>query len=136
MPDASIIAGGGACFGELQVKAAKDVDHVLGKAFHHIGNGFARGFGIAGYLLPGPCAEEDEEVAGRECSGAGGIGWNCYDERRRQRWICSGSWKRCGCHVIEVLLLELVLIISLRDCSPFTISTSLWGCGGAIAATY
>src|ERR1039457_1481408 len=51
-----------------------------GQAFHHFAYGLARGRRIAGYVLPSGRAEEHEEIAGRECGGAGGIGWNCHDE--------------------------------------------------------
>src|ERR1039457_5890502 len=90
---------GGLSYLELQMDAAEDVDDILGQAFHHFAYGLARGRRIAGYVLPSGRAEEHEEIAGRECGGAGGIGWNCHDERRR--WICCCSGKRCGCHVIS-----------------------------------
>src|ERR1035438_5962412 len=90
---------GGLSYLELQMDAAEDVDDILGQAFHHFAYGLARGRRIAGYVLPSGRAEEHEEIAGRECGGAGGVGWNCHDERRR--WICCCSGKRCGCHVIS-----------------------------------
>jgi len=65
------------------VDAAEDVDHILGQAFHYVGYGLAGGYGVAGYLLPSCRTKEDEEIAGRECGGAGGIGWNCHDQRWR-----------------------------------------------------
>ena len=83
----------------LHVDAAENVDHILGQTFHYVAYGVSRGFGIAGYLLPGGRAEEYEEIAGRECGGAGGIGWNRHDDHRGRRkirnWNWCGNWSRC-----------------------------------------